>query len=136
LPIGVVYGVLQEFAGSEAHFAVCESGRHVVDEVDEEIQCEQLHVLQVLVGVFLQQPHVVFHVDLAQESLDEVIAGDDVQEGCVAARVQRYVVHNQHADLFELQVFVAPVEHLISDFASVSADVFVVGEVLQDDVQK
>jgi len=62
LPFDVVNRVLQEFARHLPYLALSEGIGHIVDEVDQQVDDEQLHVLQVLVGVLLDQPCVVFDV--------------------------------------------------------------------------
>lgn len=84
-----------------------------------------------LFGLLDQQPRVILYVNLTQQYPDQPTLVDNVNEFLILARLDTSVVQNQHAYLLELNVILRPVEHLVVQFATLSAIVFILGEVVE-----
>lgn len=83
-----------------------------------------------------EQPGVILDVNLTQQYADQPPLVDDVDERLILAGLDGGVVQDQHADLLELDVVLRPVEHLVVQFAALSAVVFILGQVLEDNVDE
>lgn len=83
-----------------------------------------------LLGLLHQQPSVVFNVNLAQQDADQPPLIDNVNECLILTCLDGSIVKYQHAYLLELNVVIRAVKHLVVQFATLSAVVFVLRELV------
>lgn len=83
-----------------------------------------------------QQPCVILDVDITQQCADQPSLINYINKCLILACIDWCIVQDQHAYFLEFNVILRPIEHLVVQFAGLSAVVLILRQLVQDHVNK